>query len=39
MNLPAAGPAERALEEAKAREWTVVSVMRDWATVFDPTSS
>jgi phosphoglycolate phosphatase-like HAD superfamily hydrolase len=28
--------AERALEEAKARDWTVVSVKRDWATVFDP---
>ena len=27
--------AERALEEAKARNWTVVSVKRDWATVFD----
>jgi phosphoglycolate phosphatase-like HAD superfamily hydrolase len=27
--------AERALEEAKARSWTVVSVRRDWATVFD----
>jgi phosphoserine phosphatase len=27
--------AERALEEAKARSWTVVSVKRDWATVFD----
>ena len=26
--------AERALEEAKARSWTVVSVKRDWATVF-----
>jgi FMN phosphatase YigB (HAD superfamily) len=27
--------AERALEEAKAGSWTVVSVKRDWATVFD----
>ena len=27
--------AERALEEAEARGWTVVSVKRDWATVFD----
>jgi phosphoserine phosphatase len=27
--------AERALEEAKARGWTVVSVRHDWATVFD----
>ncbi len=27
--------AERALEEAKANGWTVVSVKRDWATVFD----
>jgi hypothetical protein len=26
--------AERAFEEAKARSWTVVSVKRDWATVF-----
>ena len=26
---------ERALEEARARAWTVVSVKRDWATVFD----
>jgi hypothetical protein len=28
--------AERALEEAGARGWTVVSIRRDWATVFDP---
>jgi hypothetical protein len=27
--------AERALEEAEARGWTVVSVRHDWATVFD----
>ena len=27
--------AERSLEEAKARGWTVVSIRRDWATVFD----
>jgi FMN phosphatase YigB (HAD superfamily) len=27
--------AERALEAAKAHGWTVVSVKRDWATVFD----
>ena len=27
--------AERALEAAKAKGWTVVSVKRDWATVFD----
>jgi hypothetical protein len=27
--------AERSLEEAKARGWTVVSIKRDWATVFD----
>jgi phosphoserine phosphatase len=27
---------ERALEEAGARDWTVVSIKRDWATVFDP---
>ena len=27
--------AERALEEAEAKGWTVVSVKRDWATVFD----
>jgi phosphoserine phosphatase len=27
--------AERALEEAKAQGWTVVSIKRDWATVFD----
>ena len=27
--------AERALEAAEAHGWTVVSVKRDWATVFD----
>jgi phosphoserine phosphatase len=27
---------ERALEEAGSRDWTVVSIKRDWATVFDP---
>jgi hypothetical protein len=27
--------AERSLEEAKAKGWTVVSIRRDWATVFD----
>jgi hypothetical protein len=27
--------AERALEAAKVKGWTVVSVKRDWATVFD----
>jgi phosphoserine phosphatase len=27
--------AERSLEEAKAQGWTVVSIRRDWATVFD----
>ena len=27
--------AERSLEEAEARGWTVVSVKRDWAAVFD----
>jgi FMN phosphatase YigB (HAD superfamily) len=27
--------AERSLEEARARGWTVVSIRRDWATVFD----
>jgi hypothetical protein len=27
---------ERALEEAGARDWTVVSIKRDWAAVFDP---
>jgi phosphoserine phosphatase len=27
--------AERCLEEAKAQGWTVVSIRRDWATVFD----
>jgi hypothetical protein len=27
--------AERSLEQAKAQRWTVVSVKRDWATVFD----
>ena len=31
--------AERSLEEAKAQGWTVVSIKRDWATVFDPTNS
>jgi hypothetical protein len=25
---------EQALEQAKARDWTVVSIKRDWATVF-----
>jgi hypothetical protein len=29
--------AERALEQAKAKEWTVVSVKNDWATVFADT--
>jgi hypothetical protein len=27
--------AERALDEAEAQGWTVVSIKRDWATVFD----
>jgi hypothetical protein len=27
--------AERSLERAKAQGWTVVSIRRDWATVFD----
>jgi phosphoglycolate phosphatase-like HAD superfamily hydrolase len=27
--------AERALEEATAQGWTVISIKRDWATVFD----
>jgi phosphoglycolate phosphatase-like HAD superfamily hydrolase len=27
--------AERSLEEARARGWTVVSIKRDWAAVFD----
>jgi phosphoserine phosphatase len=27
--------AERSLEEARAQGWTVVSIRRDWATVFD----
>ena len=27
--------AERSLAEAKARGWTVVSIRRDWAAVFD----
>jgi hypothetical protein len=32
--------AETALERARARGWTVVSVRRDWATVFaDPPPS
>jgi hypothetical protein len=31
--------AERSLEEAKAHGWTVVSIKRDWTTVFDPTNS
>jgi hypothetical protein len=26
--------AERALEHARAHDWTVVSVKQDWATVF-----
>ncbi len=30
--------AERSLEEADQRGWTVVSIKRDWATVFDPVS-
>lgn len=29
--------AERALEQARTREWTVVSVKNDWATVFADT--
>jgi hypothetical protein len=31
--------AERALEQATAQGWTVVSIKHDWATVFDDTSS
>ena len=31
--------AERSLAEAERRRWTVVSIKRDWATVFDPTNS
>ena len=31
--------AERALEEAEAQEWTVVSIKNDWVTVFDSTNS
>jgi hypothetical protein len=31
--------AERSLEEAERRGWTVVSIKRDWATVFDTTNS
>jgi phosphoserine phosphatase len=31
--------AERSLEEAKAHGWTVISIKRDWTTVFDPTNS
>jgi phosphoglycolate phosphatase-like HAD superfamily hydrolase len=31
--------AERALEQAKARGWTVVSVKHDWETVFDEPAS
>jgi phosphoserine phosphatase len=31
--------AERALEQAKAQEWTVVSVRDDWGTVFADTSA
>jgi phosphoserine phosphatase len=31
--------AERAVEEARAQGWTVVSIQRDWATVFDDTNS
>ncbi|HEV2917942.1 MAG TPA: haloacid dehalogenase-like hydrolase, partial [Actinomycetota bacterium] len=26
--------AERSLEQAQAQGWTVVSIRRDWATVF-----
>ena len=26
--------AERALEQAKAEDWTVISIKDDWATVF-----
>jgi hypothetical protein len=29
--------AERSLEQAKAQGWTVISIRRDWATVFDDT--
>jgi FMN phosphatase YigB (HAD superfamily) len=31
--------AERALEQATAQGWTVVSIKHDWATVFDDTNS
>jgi hypothetical protein len=31
--------AERALEEAEAQEWTVVSIKNDWVTVFGDTKS
>ena len=31
--------AERALEQAKAQGWTVVSIKRDWATVFGDSAS
>jgi hypothetical protein len=30
------GGAEKALELAKAQNWTVVSLKNDWNTVFDP---
>jgi hypothetical protein len=30
--------AERALEHTTAQGWTVVSIRRDWATVFDDTN-
>jgi hypothetical protein len=31
--------AERSLEQAKAQGWTVVSIQRDWVTVFDDTAA
>ena len=31
--------AERSLEQAEAQGWTVVSIQRDWATVFDHSNS
>jgi phosphoglycolate phosphatase-like HAD superfamily hydrolase len=31
--------AERSLEQAKAQGWTVISIRRDWATVFDDTAA
>jgi hypothetical protein len=37
--LPYTAGAETSLERAAAEDWTVVSIKRDWATVFARTTS